>query len=66
MSKELSELFNEFKGMDNYYGLHLLNDNYCSFYEFIQNSVVVVDFDDEIISDGEEENKYNTTIYGKF
>ena len=30
----ISELFNELKEMDNYYGLNLFKKNYCDFYEF--------------------------------
>ena len=28
----ISELFNELKEMDNYYGLNLFKNNYCEFY----------------------------------
>jgi len=54
--EEISELFNEFKEIDNYYGLNLLNDNYCLFYEFIQDNVVIIDFDEEELDEDEDEN----------
>ena len=45
--EEISELFNEFKGMDNYYGLSLLKNNYCEFFEFIKKIVIICEFSDE-------------------
>ena len=45
--EEISGLFNEFKGMDNYYGLNLFKGNYCDFYEFL---------DDEFKSESDEDN----------
>ncbi len=49
--EEISELFNEFKGMDNYYGLNLFKGNYCEFYEFIKKNVIIYEF-----SEDEEDN----------
>ena len=53
----ISELFNEFKEMDNYYGLNLFKDNYCDLYEFIKKNIIIYEFfDDEFKSESEEEN----------
>ena len=55
--EEISELFNEFKGMNNYYGLNLFKDNYCDFYEFIKENIIIYEFfDEEFKSDSEEDN----------
>ena len=51
----ISELFNELKEMDNYYGLSLFKKNYCEFYEFIKKNVIIYEFsDEEEIPDTEE------------
>tara|TARA_Y100001970_G_C14191083_1_gene835437 strand:+ start:994 stop:1212 length:219 start_codon:yes stop_codon:yes gene_type:complete len=51
--EELSELFNEFKGMDNYYGLDLFKDDFSEFFEFIKRNVVIHEFSDD--ESGEDE-----------
>jgi hypothetical protein len=66
--EEISLLFTQFKGMDNYYKLDLFNTkNYTELFDFIQNHVIICENDflseDEIDN---EENKYNNNIYGKF
>lgn len=57
----ISELFNELKEMDNYYGLNLFKNNYCEFYEFIKKNVIIYEFSDEEdeFSDNEEFNLQN-------
>jgi len=55
--EEISGLFNEFMGMNNYYGLNLFKDNYCDFYEFIKKNIIIYEFfDEEFKSDSEEDN----------
>jgi len=50
--EEISQLFNEFKGMDNYYGLDLLKDDFNELFEFVKRNVVIHEFsDDELIED---------------
>ena len=51
--EELSELFNEFKGMDNYYGLDLFKDDFSEFFEFIKRNVVIHEFSDDESDDDE-------------
>jgi len=53
--EEISDLFNEFKGMDNYYGLNLLKKNYNDLLDFIKGNVVVYEFDENELSDNELE-----------
>ena len=57
----ISELFNELKGMDNYYGLNLFKENYCDFYEFIKKNIIIYEFsdEDEIVDEDEEINLRN-------
>ena len=57
----ISELFNELKEMDNYYGLNLFKKNYCEFYEFIKKNIIIYEFSDEEdeLSDNEEINLQN-------
>ena len=57
----ISELFNELKEMDNYYGLNLFKNNYCEFYEFIKKNIIIYEFSDEEdeLSDNEEFNLQN-------
>jgi hypothetical protein len=49
--EEINELFNEFKGMDNYYGLNLLQNDFTEYFEFIKQNVVIFEF-----SDSDEDN----------
>ena len=51
--EELSELFNEFKEMDNYYGLNLFKDDFYEFFEFIKRNVVIHEFSDDESGDDE-------------
>ena len=60
--EEISELFNEFKGMDNYYGLSLLKNNYCEFFEFIKKNVIICEFSDEDEMSEPEEITYEKII----
>ena len=53
--EEISHLFNEFRGMDNYYGLNLLKNNYNDLLDFIKGNVVVYEFDENELSDNELE-----------
>ena len=53
--EEISDLFNEFRGMDNYYGLNLLKNNYNDLLDFIKGNVVVYEFDENELSDNELE-----------
>ena len=66
--EEISELFNELKGMDNYYGSNLFdNNNYTDLFEFIENHIIICEND--ILSEEDiynEENKSINNIYGKF
>ena len=53
----ISELFNQLKDKDNYYGLNLFKDNYCDLYEFIKKNIIIYEFlDEELKSGSEEEN----------
>ena len=50
--EEISSLFNELKGIDNYYGSDLFKKDYYDYFEFIQNHVVIHEFyDDDVLSD---------------
>ena len=49
--EEISSLFNELKGMDNYYGVDLFKKDYYDFFEFIQNHVSIHEFCDDVLSD---------------
>ena len=49
--EEISRLFGELKEADNYYGIELFRDDYYDFYEFIQNHVVIHEFNDDVLSD---------------
>ena len=63
--EEISGLFNELRGMDNYYGLNLFKDNYCAFFEFIKKNVVIYEFEEEEEISDEENNinlKYNDKL----
>ena len=51
--EEISGLFGELKGMDNYYGLDLFKDDYSEYFEFIKNNVVICEFIDDELSDNE-------------
>ena len=53
--EEISNLFGEFKGMDNYYGLNLFKKDYCDLHEFIKSKVVIYEFDDDDEFDDEVE-----------
>ena len=63
--EEISELFNEFKGMDNYYGLNLLKKNYCDFFEFIKKNIIIYEFSEEEEMSEPEEITYEKIIYDK-
>ena len=52
--EEISILFNELKGMDNYYGIDLFKKDYCDYFEFIQNHVVIHEFSDDVLSEDDE------------
>ena len=54
--EEISKLFNELKEIDNHYNLNLFKENYCEYFEFIQNRVQIYEFIDEEISETEDEN----------
>lgn len=51
--EELSDLFNEFKFTDNYYGLNLFNKNYIDFFDFVNENVIILDNYDENETDDE-------------
>ena len=51
--EEISFLFNVLKGMDNYFGLDIFEDNYCDYFDFIQNHAVIHEFSDDIMSEDE-------------
>ena len=51
--EEISNLFNEFKGMDNYYGLDLFKNDFTEYFEFIKQNVVIQEFPD-IETSGDE------------
>ena len=55
--EEISSLFNELKGMDNYYGIDLFKKDYYDFFEFIQNHVVIHEFSDDVLSEEEIESE---------
>ena len=49
--EEISSLFGELKGIDNYYGTDLFKKDYYDYFEFIQNHVVIHEFSDDILSE---------------
>ena len=49
--EEISSLFNELKGMDNYYGTDLFKKDYYDYFEFIQKYVLIHEFYDDVLSD---------------
>ncbi len=49
--EEISSLFGELKGMDNYYGIELFKNDYYDYFNFIQNHVVIHEFSDDILSE---------------
>ena len=50
--EEISSLFGELKGIDNYYGSDLFKKDYYDYFEFIQKYVLIHEFyDDDVISD---------------
>ena len=51
--EEISSLFGELKGIDNYYGSDLFKKDYYDYFEFIQNNVLIHEFydDDDVLSD---------------
>ncbi len=54
--EEISDLFNQFKGMDNYYQLNLFNKDFTDFYDFIEKNIVIYQYsenDNELTSDEE-------------
>jgi len=51
--EEISNLFNEFKGMDNYYGLDLFKNDFTEYFDFIKQNVVIQEFPDIETSDDE-------------
>ena len=53
--EEISSLFNELKGMDNYYGTDLFKKDYYDYFEFIQNHIVIHEFSDDVLSEDELE-----------
>jgi len=55
--EEISSLFNELKGMDNYYGIDLFKKDYYDLFEFIQNHVVIHEFSDDILSEDDNESE---------
>ena len=58
--EEISDLFNNLKDTDNYYGIDLFKRDYYDFFEFIQRNVVVHEFNDITPDDdGEIEEEYN-------
>ena len=55
--EEISSLFNELKGMDNYYGTDLFKKDYYDYFEFIQNHVSIHEFCDDVLSEDELESE---------
>mgnify|MGYP001183862515 CR=1 FL=1 len=51
--EEISELFNEYKETDNYYGLDLFKDDFNKYFEFIKHNVIIHEFNEDILSDDE-------------
>ena len=50
--EEISSLFGELKGIDNYYGSDLFKKDYYDYFEFIQKYVLIHEFyDDDVLSD---------------
>jgi len=51
--EEISSLFGELKGIDNYYGSDLFKKDYYDYFEFIQKNVLIHEFydDDDVLSD---------------
>ena len=56
--EDISDLFNEFKGMDNYYGLNLFKDNYCDFFDFMKKNIIFYEFLDEDFKSESDEDNY--------
>ena len=57
--EEISDLFNNLKDTDNYYGIDLFNKNYYDYFEFIQRNVVIHEFNDIILGEDEIEDEHN-------
>ena len=55
--EEISELFEEFKWIDNYHSVNIFQDDYCDFLDFIKNKVVIYEFSDE--EDNDEDDQEN-------
>jgi len=51
--EEISELFNEFKEINNYYGVNLFRDDFTEYFEFLKQNVVIHEFPDEETLDDE-------------
>jgi len=51
--EEISDLFNECKKMDNYYGLNLFKNDFTEYFEFIKQNVVIHEFNEDELSDNE-------------
>lgn len=51
--EEISELFNEYKKTDNYYGLDIFKDDFNGYFEFIKHNVLIHEYDEDILSDNE-------------
>ena len=51
--EEISELFNEYKETDNYYGLDLFKSDFNELFEFIKINTIIHEFDNDILSDDE-------------
>ena len=51
--EEISELFNEYKETDNYYGLDIFKGDFNEYFEFIKHNVIIHEFNEDIISDDE-------------
>ena len=51
--EEISEFFNEFKEINNYYGLDLFRDDFNEYFEFLKQNVVIHEFPDEETLDDE-------------
>lgn len=51
--EEISELFNEYKKTDNYYGLDIFKGDFNGYFEFIKRNIVIHEFDEDILSDDE-------------
>lgn len=51
--EEISELFNEFKELDNYYGLDIFHKDFSGYFEFMKSNVIIYEFAEDEISDEE-------------